>query len=448
MENQTLTDTAEQLAIGMLLTGEHVAPVDFTPEAFYSPRLRELAKAVHALRDAGSEHDVERVIAWVGQAGKLEAVGGQGEVLRLYVTAKQTTWRALPEVWDAVCDAWGTRRIREALGDVLAKSSQVGAEDLIGLVYQALGKVQLNRGDSTRNIGDVVRETVRAMHARSLAGGLAGLTTGITDLDELLGGLAEGSVTILAGRPSMGKSALARSIADAANQSGAGVHVFSLEDTAETYGMRCLADHARADLGQLRVIGPHTPRGVLDATMAAGQRLFERKGWLVDDAAGLSSGEIATRVRRHREQNGTRMVVIDYVQLIREPGTKDKQAEVAMAAENLVRLARDERVAILLLSQLSRKCEERPDKRPMLSDLRETGVLEQVAYAALLCYRPEAYMGKDDRDPQGYRGKGAALVVKNKNGRTGEVWMKWDAPTATYRNLSKREQTPMPQGDF
>jgi replicative DNA helicase len=109
-----------------------------------------------------------------------------------------------------------------------------------------------------------------------------------------------------------------------------------------------------------------------------------------------------------------------------------------MAAENLVRLARDERVAVLLLSQLSRKCEERPDRRPQLSDLRETGVLEQVAYAALLCFRPEVYMPKDAPDPAGLRGTGAAIVAKNKNGRTGEVWMQWDAPTATYRQLAKR----------
>jgi replicative DNA helicase len=434
----TQTDTAEQLAAGMAMTGEHELPADFAAQAFYSPRLREVAQAVTALRDAGATHDVENVIAWLSQAGKLTAVGGQGAVLELYVAGRRCTWRPLVEVWGEVADAWGTRRIREAVSGALAKSHLVGAEDLVGLIYQAMGQVQLSRGDSTQQIGAVVRDAIKAMQARSESGGLAGITTGIDDLDGILGGLAEGAVTILAGRPSMGKSALARTIADAANKAGHGVHVFSLEDTAETYGLRCLADHARTDLGDLRVIGPSTPRHVLESTMRAGNELYSRKGWLVDDSAGLSSGEISTRVRRYREQNATRLVVVDYVQLIREPGTKDKGAEVAMAAENLVRLARDERVAVLLLSQLSRKCEERPDRRPQLSDLRETGVLEQVAYAALLCFRPEVYMAKDAPDPAGLRGTGAAIVAKNKNGRTGEVWMQWDSPTATYRQLARR----------
>lgn len=432
------TETAEQLAVGMLMASEHVPPAELTPQAFYSPRLREIAQAVCALRDAGAAHEVESVIAYLAQHGKLDAVGGQGAVLRHYVAGKQCTWRTLAEVWGEVADAWGTRRIREAVSEALGKSHLVSAEDLVGLVYQAIGKVSLSRGDGTKPIADVVREAIKAMQLRSENGGLAGVTTGIDDLDGLLGGLAEGAVTILAGRPSMGKSALARTIADAANKAGGGVHVFSLEDTAETYGLRCLADHARTDLGDLRVIGPNTPRGVLDATMRAGNELYSRKGWLIDDSAGLSSGEISTRVRRYRESNATRLVVIDYVQLIREPGTKDKGAEVALAAENLVRLARDENVAVLLLSQLSRKCEERNDRRPMLSDLRETGVLEQVAYAALLCYRPEVYLAADDPDPKGVRGTGCAIVAKNKNGRTGEVWMQWDAPTATYRQLARR----------
>lgn len=432
--------TAEQLAVGMALTGQHVVPDDWTPDAFHSPPLRLLATAIHELRAVGSPHGFEEVLGYLRGQDRLEPAGGQSAVLELYVAGKQCTWRALPDVWDQVVDAWGTRRVRLALGEAMQLADRLGYDELISLCYETLSKCGLSRGDSAQSIEQVIRETAKAMQLRSERGGLDGIGTGFPDLDDMTGGIGEGQVCIVAGRPSMGKSAIARSFADYASSQGHGVHVFSLEDTAESYGMRCLADHAGVDLGALRVIGPTTPRHILEQTMQAASRLYSRpQNWLIDDTAGLSSGQIGQRVRKHRPRLGTKLVVIDYVQLIREKDASGKMDEVSMAAESLVRLARDERVAIVLLSQLSRACEQRPDKRPLLSDLRETGVLEQVAHQVLLCYRPEYYMGKDDKDTLRLRGKGAVIVAKNKNGRTGEAWLKWDASTATYRNLSRRE---------
>jgi replicative DNA helicase len=428
-------DSAEELIAGQLMSGRASLPDDFVAEAFYSPRLRTVAASMLALQDAGGQHGVEQVAAYLGKSGALEAIGGTPALIGLYVAAKDCAWITPAQAWAQVLDAHATRQVCLAVSGALEQANVLDSDALVGLIYERLGRVKLRREDPTAKIADVIKATVKAMMLRSQSGGLAGVPTGLEKLDDMLGGLAEGVVTIVAGRPSMGKSALARTIADNANAAGFGVHVFSIEDTAETYGMRCLADHARTDLGALRVIGPHTPRNILEATTNAGNRLFQRTGWLVDDSAGLSSADIALRVRKHRAENNTKLVVVDYVQLLREKGSDSKGVEVATAAENLVRLARDERVAVLLLSQLSRKAEERPDKRPQLSDLRETGVLEQIAYAAVLCHRPEFYMADDAPDPQKLRGKGCAIVAKNKNGRTGEAWLQWDSSVATYRNL-------------
>jgi len=254
-------------------------------------------------------------------------------------------------------------------------------------------------------------------------------------------------VTIVAGRPSHGKSSLTRTIADNANLAGCGVHVFSPEDRKNTYGMRLLADRSRVDLGRLRTMKGVT-KGELNAIMDAANGVYQRRNWLVDDSAGLTSAQMAMRIRRRRRGNQTRLVVVDYIQLVRE-SARDMKDSVGLSIKNLAQVARDENVAMLVLSQLSRDVERRIDKRPQLSDLRETGELEQVAESVVFVMQPTKYLNPestgDSEEMEKWTGKGLAIVAKHKNSSTGQAVLAWDGPTATYRDLATHDSR---EGDW
>jgi replicative DNA helicase len=270
-----------------------------------------------------------------------------------------------------------------------------------------------------------------------------GLSTGLPDLDRLTGGVRVGGLVILAGRPSMGKSALARTIAATTARSGAGgVHVFSLEDGSEDYALRQVADDARIDLERLSA-------GRFESGEAGGAAwaVANLRGlpWLVDSDSGISAQEIASRVRRHKRELNTKLVVVDYVQLLvdKRIPRHEKRLQVDVASEDLRTLAAQEGVAIVLISQLSRKVDERPNKRPILSDLRESGGLEQIADQVLFCYRGEYY----EPDNAELHGLAEIIVRKNKHGRSNfAVDVAFDNPTATFRPLAHHQRSQMELG--
>ncbi len=312
------------------------------------------------------------------------------------------------------------------------------AQEVVSRVYDTLASFQsqlLTNDTASVQVGDGAAE--RAQELKSAAAtkpdpgfvSMYALATGFQDLDDL-GGLIIGGVTILAGRPSMGKSALGRSIADNVSRAGLGVHTFSLEDPRGPFFSRQVSDMTGINLQKVM-----TGNGLSEIDhlrIAEASDALKQRRWLLDDSAGISSAGIWGKVKGRSRANGTRLVVVDYAQLIREAGVKDKRAEVEKAAEGLVELARNERVAVLLLSQLSRQCEMRDDKKPVLSDLRETGVLEQIASSVWFVYRPAVY-AKNESDKELRKTEGWVLVRKNKHGSLGEVELHWDGPTATYR---------------
>jgi replicative DNA helicase len=231
----------------------------------------------------------------------------------------------------------------------------------------------------------------------------------------------------------MGKSSLARGIADAVHATGAGVHAFTPEDNAQTYALRALS--GRSGVAIEAMLGLRVREAELSRISEACDDYSSATRWLVDDTAGLGSAELAARVRRHRRENDTQLVVVDYLQLLHEPNVPahDLRVQVEQATRNLVALARTERVAVLALSQLSRRCEERPDKRPTLADLRESGALEQAAEAVMMVYRDDVYNA--GAEP----GVTEVILRKNKNGRTGVVRLFFNLATTTFSDLSARE---------
>ena len=411
----------------VLLGGEGaLARITLDERDCFDPRHRRLLAAMRALHAKGQPcTDVQLLAA---EFGSEETEAATMKFLHSVPTASSSPGGS--EHYEALIRrAALTRNVLLALSE--AQGGHDEGDELLGRLLSELARLARLAPMTATSVGRAMREAARDLVRARDSGRPSGLRTGFDTLDRILGGIQPGVVTILAGRPSMGKSALARTIAKNVSAAGEGVHVFSPEDSRRTYALRTLADDAHVPLEAIRSV--NLADDELHSVLEAADRMPLKRPWLIDDTASPSSGDIAARVRRHREENKTALVVVDYAQLIRERDVPvyDKRMQTEVAAENLVALARSEGVAVLLLSQLSRECEKRDDKRPMLSDLRETGALEQVAEAVLFVFRPEIYGKTDDN-----AGVTEIIARKNKNGRTGTARLAWDAKYATHRPLA------------
>jgi replicative DNA helicase len=438
---------AEREVIGALLRNARrvLELVAIEPREFFVFAHQLIAQATLELVAQGKPVDPVLVADHLGD--RIASVGGIAELVSIgegYATAENVAHYVA-----IVRDHALKRRVAMACGEVMrvANNEHDSGEDALSeLLRQASGIERADQGDKAVDLGQLAYESaeriIAAAEGRETE--MRSLLTGYDDLDHY-GGLARGVVTIVAGRPSQGKSALARKIALSVAQAGMGAHVFSLEDARDQYGNRTLSDLADVDLA---LFSEHRPRFNRDEADRLRWAANQVKGLplVVDDSAGLSSQQIANRVRTRRRALGTQLVVVDYVQLISERGSRDSRAEVETAMKGLVQVARDEDIALLLLSQLSRDSEKRDDKRPMLSDLRESGRLEQDAYAVWMVHQEWRYLNPESKSAEvraafeKAKGVGEVLVRKNKNGRTGDVRLRWDGRTATYRPLTLRER--------
>ena len=416
-------DAERTVAGAVMLSGDVYDRCDLRPADFYDARLRTMWAAAGILRSQGVPIDPATLH---DQEPSLE-YGLLTELMGSVLTVSYVEWHAA-----IVRRAAFQRAIKRAL--VAAQASDLEGEEYLANAYRQLDAVRLHRyEDPTVTIGAAVQKAYGEL-ARLEAGEVPGVPTGLVDLERTLGGLPRGALTVVAARPSMGKSSLARVIASGANAAGHGCHVFSPEDTSRAYALRAVADEARVSLEELR-LGRIRDRGAMQDIEAASSRLFQRQGWVIDDTAGLSSADVGLRVRRHARMNGTGLVVVDYLQLLREPDVRrgERKQQVDAALEGLLALARLDNLAVLVCSQLSRACEGRDNKRPLLSDLRESGEIEQCADVVLAIYRDEVYH-PESQDA----GTAEIRILKNKHGRTGTVLMAWDAPSATFRPLHWR----------
>ena len=331
------------------------------------------------------------------------------------------------------------------LADVHRRQGITGSE-LLDAALKAFTAIDVGQPHCALTIGEVVRERMHQLYEISEAmerGEVitTGVPTGIDELDRQLGGLQRGIVTILAGRPAMGKSALALGCADATSTQGYGVHVFSLEDPRPAYADRAIARASRVPAENIRAckltreqmakLGYHTAD------------LIDRQHWLYDDVSDLSAEALVRAVRRERRANQTQLVILDYLQLLRRPRRYESIHDaITQNLETLARAAKHDNIAYLVLSQLSRKVEQRHDKRPMMSDLRESGSIEERAKCILGMYRGSYYgspvegidfdkSDADNRKPtdEEWKRRVDILVLKNSNGRTGYIRRKWDGPT-------------------
>jgi replicative DNA helicase len=431
---QLRLDHAERALVGALLSG-YDQPEDLNPAAFLDGRCRDVVAEYLTFMAREMRYSPSGFHDQLHREGKYMALAG-------FMAECIASTLGLVDVeieWPHVRDAANKRKLAESVRAVLAECGDMTTEDLVGALMECSSSANLAAKDSSMGVLDMLRMTAKDMQQASDGSEPAGVPTGLPELDNLLGRLNEGNVTILAGRPSQGKSSLARTIALNAAMGGYGVHYMSAEDTVSTFGKRIISDLGRIDLHRLASVTKGSlTRGDMDSITSAFEQVKRAKGgMLVDDSPRLSSAQIASRVRRHKAKNNTRLVVVDYIGLVREDIGKGATigAVVTKAMHGLVELARRERVAVLALSQLNRQADADEEGRPRLAQLRDSGELEQCAYAVMLVHRPEHHNANCASE---FKGKGCVQVAKNKNGPTGDVWLRWDGSTATYRPLSTR----------
>ena len=328
------------------------------------------------------------------------------------VAESATLRRLIHEATEMVTQAYETRPDGDAV------------RELVDQCEQRMFRLSRDeRGSQVASIADAITDTFRRIDAMSHRDGLTGLTTGFMDLDQMLCGLNGGDLVILAARPSMGKTAFALNVAERAAMSQPewldrrpSVLLFSLEMGRQQLVNRMLCTRARVDAHRLRT---GQIRADDRSELAAAADELQRANIFIDDSSNLSALALRSRARRIKAKHGLDMIMVDYLQLLTYPKSESRQQEISNISRTLKAVAREFEIPVIALAQLSRQVESRDDKRPLLSDLRESGSIEQDADVVMMLFRPE-YYAQYRGDPQ-YENYAEVIVGKQRNGPTGTV---------------------------
>ncbi|MFC2015868.1 replicative DNA helicase [Chloroflexota bacterium] len=402
-------------------------------EDFYREKHTWIYDAVSALHERREAVDFLTVCDELERRGQLAEVGGAAFITTL-INAVPTSIHA--EHYAHIVERTATRRrLIDAAGQIAALAYQE-AEDVDEVVDRA---EQVLFGVSERRISRElvpIRQVLSEYYDRieylsRHRGEIIGIPTGFSDMDKILGGLQRSDMVILAARPSVGKTSLALSVAhNAAKKYGQRVGFFSLEMSNEQVVQRLISAETGIDSQRLR-------RGDVEedwerffkATHDLSEMLF-----FIDDTPGISALELRTKARRLHAEYGVDLIVVDYLQLMRgDYRSENRVQEISGISRALKGLARELNVPVLALSQLSRGVESRPDKRPILSDLRESGALEQDADVVMFIYRDEMYNEDTDR-----KNIADIMIAKHRHGPTGRVSLYFVKELAQFREAEMR----------
>lgn len=290
-----------------------------------------------------------------------------------------------------------------------------------------------NRGSKEfTNIKDVVLRTIDSIEAAAKnQGSVTGIATGFYDLDYKTAGMQPSDLILIAARPSMGKTAFVLNIAEyAALKSNVTTVIFSLEMSQDQLVKRILSMNSKVDSQAIRT---GSLSGEDWASLMESARIVGNSNLVIDDTSAISVSELRSKCRKLKLEKNLGLVIIDYLQLMSgSKKSESRQQEISEISRSLKSLAREINVPVIALSQLSRAVEQRPDKRPMLSDLRESGAIEQDADVVMFIYRDE-YYNRDTEEP----GVSEIIIGKQRNGPTGTVKLAWQAQFTKFANLER-----------
>ena len=287
----------------------------------------------------------------------------------------------------------------------------------------------------TRNealfVGDLIEERICALEERIKSGELQGITSGITDLDRITGGFKNGDLIIIAARTSMGKTAFAlNSAMNAFKSNDKAIVIFSLEMSRESLMDRLISFESKVNIKKR-----HLTSIEIESVHKSKDRL-ERKKILIDDTQELTLNQLKSRARRYARNHNLGMLIVDYLQLVNVTGERSREREVARISAGLKSLAKELKIPVIALSQLSRQVEQRDGlKIPLLSDIRESGSVEQDADVVIFLYRPEYYGILEDKQKNSTKGLAEIIVSKHRNGPTGLARSHFDQEIGEFRDF-------------
>ena len=399
---------------------------------FYSDAHQKIYKAMIVLYEAGKPVDLVVLTEALKLANQIDDVGGYGALAEL--------WDAAPTAANAVHYAHIVRdrsivRSLINVGNEILRDAydQVGPAD--ELLHQATGKMLdvAERGVTGRVYGmdKMLEETFDRIDQRQTRGGssISGISSGYPDLDEVTAGFQNSEMIIIAARPSVGKTAFALNlIRNIAVDEKSTVLFCSLEQSRVEIVERLLCSHARVDAQKLR-------KGLMNAEdmerLIAASGIMRNAKIFIDDSPGQGMLRIAANARRLKLRNDLKMVVIDYLQLIEPENRRDpRQEQVAQISRRLKGLARELSIPVIALAQVNRSSEDRQDHKPRLSDLRESGSIEQDADTVILLHRPERF------EPGQHEGLTEVIIGKQRNGPVGEITLTFNKNMMRFENFA------------
>lgn len=438
---------AEQAVLGAIFlepSSLTLASEILIPEDFYRAAHQKIFNVMLKLNDLGKAVDLITVTEELAASKILEDTGGVSYLSEL---AGSVPTAANIEYYARIVEEKSLLRrlIRTATGiasDGYSREDEV--ETLLSEAEKSILEVaQRKNAGAFHNIKDVLVRTydnIESMHNR--VGDITGIATGFAELDRMTAGFQRNDLIIVGARPSVGKTAFALNISqNVATKTGENVAIFSLEMGAEQLVMRMLCAEGNIDAQRLRT-GSLTDEDWGKLTMAMGS--LASAGIFIDDTPGVRISDIRSKCRRLKQEHGLGMILIDYLQLILGSGRsgENRQQEVSEISRSLKQLARELQVPVIALSQLSRGVEQRQDKRPMMSDIRESGSIEQDADIVAFLYRDDYY----DKESEN-KNIIEIIIAKQRNGPTGTVQLAFVKEYNKFVNLERRfDDSAVPPG--
>ena len=426
---------AEQAVLGCMLTNSSALSEVFSSikiEDFYTEAHRLIFEAAKMLFDTGKPVDLITVTEALGS--KVEMAGGLNYLSKLAMSI--VTTQNLSQYLKIVKDSSSVRRLIEAANEIaeMGYLNEEEAEVILDRAEQKVFAIAENRNNmGFSHIRDILINSIGNVEKLREAGGkIAGIPTGFIDLDNMLAGLQKTDLILVAARPAMGKTAFTLNMAQhIAVNSKVPVAVFNLEMSKEQIVNRMICSEALVENSKFRV-------GDLNAEDCA--RLAQAIGTLssapiyIDDTAGIGISEIRAKCRRlAQSEKGLGLIIIDHIQLMQAGKSSDsRQQEISEISRSLKILAKELNVPVIALSQLSRAVESRQDKRPMLSDLRESGAIEQDADIVMFLYRDSYYNPESEK-----HNVAECIIAKHRNGETGKIELVYRGEFVRFENMYK-----------
>jgi replicative DNA helicase len=432
---------AEQSVIGGLMLDnrawDDIADV-INENDFYRHDHALIFRAIHDLAANDQPYDVVTVSEWISSRNELDSIGG---LAYLSILANDTPTAINVKAYANIVREYAILRALIQVGNEISASAFNAdgrtSKELLDEAERKVFKIAeqgAGNKEGFEAINDLLTKAVQRVEEMYKSDeALTGISSGFANFDAKTSGLQKGDLIIIAGRPSMGKTSFAMNLAEnAALNTGNSVAVFSMEMPGEQLAIRMMSSLVRINSHNLRTgkLEDHDwPRLISSVNMLSKSKLF------IDDTAALTPTELRARTRRLKREHGLDLIIIDYLQLMGVGGNSENRAtEISEISRSLKALAKELEVPVIALSQLNRSVEQRPDKRPIMSDLRESGGIEQDADVILFIYRDEVY-NPDSAD----KGTAEILIRKQRNGPIGMVRLAFLGQYTRFENLANED---------